>query len=49
MILVHMSGAPGQTDDEYFTTNDFNLFGVKASYLKRLNELSMSCEFSLGN
>ena len=48
MILVHMSGAPGQTDDEYFTTNDFNLFGVKASYLKRLNELSMSCEFSLG-
>ena len=46
MILIHMSGSPEQISDEYFITDKFNVLGIKASYLKKINE--MTYEFSLG-
>ena len=46
MTLIHMSGSPEQISDEYFITDKFNVLGIKASYLKKINE--MTYEFSLG-
>ncbi len=48
MDLLHFSGAPGQVVDEFFLSPVFNEIGFKGVYIKNLDRLGVSVEYSLG-
>ncbi len=48
MTLVHMAGAPEQTEDEYLTSKAFNAIGVKATYIQKLKRVGVKLEYSVG-
>ena len=48
MDLVHMAGAPGQTEDMYFQSKSFNEIGFKLTYVQKLKKVAVKIEYSLG-
>ena len=48
MDLVHMAGAPEQSEDEYLTSEIFNTIGLKASYIQKLKKVGVWLEYSIG-
>ena len=48
MDLVHMAGAPGQTEDMYFQSKSFNEIGVKLMYVQKIKKVAIKIEYSLG-
>ena len=48
MDLVHMAGAPEQSEDEYLTSEIFNAIGLKASYIQKLKKVGVWLEYSIG-
>ena len=48
MSLVHMGGAIEQENDEYKSSEIFNVVGVKLSYIQNLNRIGVDIEYSLG-
>ena len=48
MDLVHMAGAPEQSEDEYLTSEIFNTVGLKASYIQKLKKVGVWLEYSIG-
>ena len=48
MYLVHMAGAPNQTEDQYIETEVFNVIGIKATYMQQIKQLEVKCEYSIG-
>jgi len=48
MELIHMGGAPDQENDAYKYSEVFNVLGLKATYVQRLNRVGVRLEYSLG-
>jgi len=48
MDLVHMGGAPEQSEDEYFTSELFNAIALKATYIQKLKRVGVNLEYSIG-
>ena len=48
MDLVHMAGAPDQSEDEYLTSEVFNAIGLKATYVQKLKQVGVKLEYSIG-
>ena len=48
MNLVHMAGAPNQTEDVYLESEIFNVLGLKATYIQKIKPLGMKFEYSIG-
>ena len=48
MKLIHYSGAPEQSDDEYFKTRPFNTVDLKFSYTSSLRKLKSKLKYSVG-
>ena len=47
MDLVHMAGAPEQSEDEYFTSEVFNVIALKATYIQKLKKVGIRLEYSI--
>ena len=39
MNLVHLAGSPNQTEDEYVTSEMFNVLGIKLTYIKKIKKI----------
>ncbi len=48
MELVHLAGSPNQVIDEYKTSETFNVMGLKATYIQRVNQIGVTIGYSLG-
>ena len=48
MDLVHMGGSSEQENDEYKTSDIFNVMGFKATYIQKVERVGVSLEYSLG-
>ncbi|MEC8537859.1 MAG: TonB-dependent receptor [Bacteroidota bacterium] len=48
MNLVHLAGSPNQTEDEYVTSEMFNVLGIKITYIKKIKKLDSKLELSIG-
>ena len=48
MHLVHMAGAPEQSEDEYLTSEVFNAIALKATYIQKLKRVGVKLEYSIG-
>jgi len=48
MDLVHMGGAIEQENDEYKSSEIFNVVGLKFTYVQNLNKIGVDIEYSLG-
>ena len=48
MVLVHMAGSPEQIEDEYFTSEVFNVIALKATYIHKFKKVGVKLEYSIG-
>ena len=48
MDLVHIAGAPEQSNDEYLTSELFNAIAFKATYIQKLKRVGVKLEYSIG-
>ena len=48
MDLVHMGGSIEQENDEYKSSEIFNVVGLKFTYVQNLNKIGVDIEYSLG-
>ena len=48
MGLVHIGGAPDQENDEYLTSSVFSVFGLKATYIQKIEKVGVKLEYSVG-
>jgi len=48
MDLIHMAGAPNQTEDVYFQSKNFNEIGLKLAYIQKVKKASIKIDYSLG-
>ena len=48
MDLIHMAGAPEQSEDEYLTSEVFNEIALKATYIQKLKRVGLMLEYSIG-
>lgn len=48
MDLVHMRGAPEQENDEYLTSKAFNVIGLKATYIQKIEKIGVTLDYIIG-
>ena len=48
MDLVHIGGSLEQENDEYKTSDIFNVIGFKFTYIQKVERVGISLEYSLG-
>tara|TARA_Y100001954_G_C15811313_1_gene605346 strand:- start:518 stop:2857 length:2340 start_codon:yes stop_codon:yes gene_type:complete len=48
MDLVHMGGSQEQENDEYKTSDTFNVIGFKTTYIQKIERVGVTLEYSLG-
>ena len=48
MDLVHMGGSSEHENDEYKTSDIFNVIGFKATYIQKVERVGVCLEYSLG-
>lgn len=48
MDLIHMGGSSEHENDEYKTSDIFNVIGFKSTYIQKVERVGVSLEYSLG-
>ena len=48
MDILHLAGAPEQTEDEFIKSPTFNVIGLKATYIQQLSRVGAKLEYSVG-
>ena len=48
MDILHLAGAPEQTEDEFIKSPTFNVIGLKATYIQQLSRVGAKLAYSVG-
>jgi len=48
MDILHLAGAPEQTEDEFIKSPTFNVIGLKATYIQKLSRVGAKLAYSFG-
>lgn len=48
MDILHLAGAPEQTEDEFIKSPAFNVIGLKATYIQQLSRVGAKLAYSVG-
>ena len=48
MEILHLAGAPLQTEDEFIKSATFNVIGLKATYIQQLSRVGAKLAYSVG-